>query len=232
MRRLIILAGLVFILCVPLFALSTGIVTAVNSSRFYVDRFEKYHVRESLARQGLVLSSEQMHDIAVDFIRYFNSNERFIELTVLQNGETVELFHEEEIIHFMDVKGLFVFNYRVFVISLVYLLAYSLFTIFYRKGLYLPYFSSSMFYGGVFTLGLMLLLGIGVLLDFDGWFYRFHLISFSNEFWSASGNMVRLFPQGFWIDAARYVVTFTAAIAVLFTLAGMVYRRWEKKKQI
>jgi len=49
-------------------------------------------------------------------------------------------------------------------------------------------------------------MGIGTLLNFDTLFYDFHLIAFSNSFWSAEGNMLLLFPGGFWYDAAIYIV--------------------------
>jgi uncharacterized membrane protein len=88
--------------------------------------------------------------------------------------------------------------------------------------------------GSALTLGLMLLLGIGIMLDFDSLFYSFHLISFSNEFWSAAGNMLLLFPQGFWFDAVIYCAIFTAVVALVLGIIGGIYivkvRRNERDK--
>ena len=66
----------------------------------------------------------------------------------------------------------------------------------------------------------MLLLGAGALLDFDHLFLRFHLFAFTNEFWSAEGYMLLLFPGGFWYDAVIYCGAATAIAALILAAAA------------
>jgi integral membrane protein (TIGR01906 family) len=225
MKILTTIARVLFIICIPLLALTSSITVAVNSSHFYTVRFAKYDVKQSLAEAGLTLTDTQMQDIAKGFIRYFNSGQEYIQLDVVQNGQPVPLFNEEEIIHFKDVKGLFVFNYRVNGFSLFYVLLYALMAIFWKQGKYRKYLAWNIVAGGGLTLGLMLLAGIGIMIDFDWLFYQFHLISFSNSFWSAEGNMLLLFPDGFWVDAARFCAVFTAVFAIVLGSIGWWYIR-------
>jgi len=212
-----------FILCLPVLAMTASIAWAVNNSQFYTYRFEKYDVRQNLAEDGLILTDNQFQAIATGFIRYFNSSGELIHLTVIQGNQSVELFNREEILHFKDVKGLFRLDYYVLAGTFTYCLIYALVSVFWQKGKHRLRLAKSMIVGSALTLGLMLLLGIGILLDFDSLFYQFHLISFSNEFWSAAGNMLLLFPQGFWFDAVIYCAIFTAGLALVLGIIGGIY---------
>jgi integral membrane protein (TIGR01906 family) len=223
MRIISRIAQWVFIVCVPALAMTASITWAVNSSQFYTYRFEKYEVQQSLAEDGLILTDSQFKDIADGFIHYFNSGEELIHLTVMQGNQSVELFNLEEILHFKDVKGLFRLDYGVLLGTFIYCFIYALVSVFWQKGKHRLRLARSMVMGSLLTLGLMLLLGIGILLDFDSLFYGFHLISFSNEYWSAAGNMLLLFPEGFWFDAVIYCAIFTAVVAIVLGIIGGIY---------
>jgi uncharacterized membrane protein len=69
--------------------------------------------------------------------------------------------------------------------------------------------------GSIATLVLIFLVGIGTLVNFNQLFYDFHLLVFRNQFWSVEGNMLLLFPDGFWYDAAVYCVMGIGVLAVI-----------------
>jgi len=230
MKILSIIARGLFIICVPVLAFNITISWVVNSNDFYTHRFEKYDVRQSLVDNGLNFTNYDMEKIAQGFIRYFNSSDELIHLTVMQNGKTVELFNSEEILHFKDVKGLFRLNYYLLAGTLAYCLAFALISIFWRKGKYRLHLAWSAATGSALTLGIMILLGIGIWLNFDQLFYQFHLISFSNDFWSAEGNMLLLFPQGFWYDAVIYCAVTIALMAIILDIVSGVYLGYRRKK--
>lgn len=223
MRIISRFAQWLFILCLPVLAITGSIAGAVNSTWLYTAGFEKHHVPESLAENGLPLTSADLRGITHGFIRYFNSGEEFIHLTVQIDGQTIELFNHEEILHFKDVKGLFRLDYYVLLGTFTYCLIYALVSVFWRQGKHRLRLARSMVTGSALTLGLMLLLGIGILLDFDSLCYGFHLISFSNDFWSAEGNMLLLFPGGFWYDMVVYVALFAIALSLIPGIIGGIY---------
>jgi integral membrane protein (TIGR01906 family) len=230
MKVTITIARCIFVVCVPLMLLTAAIAGAVNLRWLYTHGFAKYDVKQSLADTGLNLTDADMTKIAGDFIHYFNDNEKYINLTVQQNGTPVSLFNTDETIHFRDVKSLFRFDYAVLLGTFLYCLAFSLTGLFWQKGTSRRKLAGDTMIGSAVTLGLMLLLGIGALINFDTLFYDFHLIAFTNQFWSAEGNMLLLFPDGFWYDAAIYCIIIIAALAVIIGGVSWTYLHYHRKK--
>ena len=231
MKIAVIIARIIFVVCLPVLLLTAVIAGEVNSSWLYTHGFEKYDVRQSLAENGLNLTNTDMAGIARGFIHYFNSGEEYINLTVQQNDKTVDLFNNEEIIHFKDVKTLFRFDYNVLLGTFCYCLAFSLVSIFWKNGKNRKNLASDTIKGSVLTLGLMLLMAIGTLVDFNGLFYQFHLLVFTNTYWSAEGNMLLLFPDGFWYDAAIYIVIGIALLAVILGVLSWIYLNNNKRRE-
>ena len=217
------IARYLFIVSLPFLLLTAVIAGAVNCSWLYTHGFEKYNVRQSLAENGFSLTGTDMTKIALGFIRYWNSNEQYINLTVQQQGQSVALFNQDEIIHFRDVKKLFLLDYNVLIGTLFYCLFFSWVSVFRENGRYRKKLAVATLWGSGITLGLMLALGIGTLVDFNNLFYDFHLLVFTNTFWSTEGNMLLLFPDGFWYDAATYIVIGIAALAVILGGSSWIY---------
>ena len=134
---------------------------------------------------------------------------------MMKNGKPFELFTQEEVIHFRDVKKLFRLDYWVLLGTLIYALGYTGVSLFWRKRKYWQRLAWGTVGGSGITLALMLALALGTLLNFDQLFLQFHLVSFSNEFWSAEGYMLLLFPQNFWYDTTILCGGITAGLAVI-----------------
>jgi integral membrane protein (TIGR01906 family) len=210
-------ARILFVICLPCLLLTASIAGAVNSSWLYTHGFEKFNVRQSLADNGYYLTQPDMSDIARGFIHYWDSSEQYINLTVQQQGVSVALFNQDEILHFRDVKNLFRFDYAVLLGTFLYCLIFGLVSIFWDKVRNRKKLAVATIWSGGITLALMLLLGIGTLLNFDQLFYDLHLLIFTNNFWSAQGNMLLLFPDGFWYDT---VIGLLIVIAVMTIILG------------
>jgi integral membrane protein (TIGR01906 family) len=74
----------------------------------------------------------------------------------------------------------------------------------------------------------MVVLGIGIMLDFDRLFLEFHLFSFANDLWMlnpATDYLIMLFPQGFWYDAAIFCVLVTVVMAVVLGGVGWWFKK-------
>ena len=110
-----------FILCIPILLLTASIGWAVNSLWLYKYGFEKYDVSQTTG-----LPEVELEKAAAGLISYFNSDEEYINLTVMKDGKPFELFNREEVIHFRDVKGLFRLDYRVLLGTLIYTSGYAL----------------------------------------------------------------------------------------------------------
>jgi len=230
MKAVMSAARYVFIICLPFLLLTVVIAAAVNSSWLYTHGFQKYDVRQALADNGLYVTGRDMSNIAHGFIHYWNSGEKYISLTVQQQGETVAIFNQDEILHFRDVKSLFRLDYYVLLGTLLYCLIFSLVCIYREKGRYRKMLARAVLWGSGITLGIMFAAGIGTLINFDRLFYDFHLLVFNNNFWSTPGNMLLLFPDGFWYDAVTYIVIAIAVLAVILTGLAWSYLATHKDK--
>jgi integral membrane protein (TIGR01906 family) len=224
-------AQILFVICLALLVFTGSVAWAVNSAWLYTSGFEKYDVQQTLAQNGLPVTENDLDNIAGDFVHYFNSSEEFIHLTVQINGQAVELFNEEEIIHFKDVKSLFRLDYAVLLGTIIYGLLFTSVCIFWRRGKYHSFLARSAIIGSGMSLGMMLIILVAILLDFDSLFYQFHLISFANDFWSAEGNMLLLFPGGFWYDMFTYGALFAVALALIPGIAGGIYMLFVKRRK-
>jgi len=206
-----IAAKWLFILCLPLLLLTASLGWAVNSLWLYKYGFEKYDVG-----QTTVLADSELEKAATGLISYFNSDEEYISLTVIKDGESFELFNQREVLHLKDVKGLIWLDYRLLTGTLVYVLAYAGVILFWRKDW--RRLAWGVAGGSGLTLALMLALGLGALFNFDQLFLQFHFISFANELWRldpAKDYLIMLFPQGFWYDAAIFCLLATGGEAVV-----------------
>ncbi len=211
-----IVAKWLFMLCLPVMLLSASLGWAANSLWLYKYGFDKYNVSQTTG-----LAESELEKVATGLISYFNSDEEYISLTVVKDGKPFELFTPEEVIHFKDVKGLIWLDYRFLLGTLVYVLAYTLVCLLWRKDW--RRLAWGVVGGGGITLGLMLALGLGTLLGFQQLFLQFHWLFFSNEYWSAEGYMLLLFHEGFFYDAAIFCAMVTAGLAIVMGGVSGVY---------
>ena len=209
MKIIRVVAQWFLVLCLPVLLLTASVSGAANSPWLYNYGFEKYEVGETTG-----LAEPELDKIVSGLIDYFNSGDEGISLTVIKDGEPFEVFNEREIAHLRDVKDLFRLVYWLLLGTVVYTAIY--------VGVSLSLWRDRRFYrglvfGGGLTLLLMLIIAVGAAINF-GWLFRqFHLISFANDLWMldpATDYLIRLFPQGFWFDAA----IFSAAAAAFGAL--------------
>ncbi len=218
-----------FVICLPVMLLTAGIGVVANSLSFWLCDYgsEKYDVSQRLSSYGLELDNAEIERIYDGLVDYFNSGEEYISLTVVSDGRQVSLFTQEESIHFKDVKGLIWLDYWLFLGTLAYILAYAGLRLFWLKDR--RRLARGLVWGGGLTLVLILaVVLLDALLGFGELWYRFHLVFFSNEFWSAQGYMLRLFPQDFFADAAVFCGLFTAVGALI--IGGLGW--WLKRKSL
>ena len=216
-RILSIAARWLFILCLPVLLLTVSIGLAVNSQWLYEYGFDKYNVGQTTG-----LADTELEKAASGLIGYFNSNEDSIDITVIKDGQPFTLFNQQEVAHLRDVKGLIWLDYWVLLGTGIYVLLYAVVSLCWLTEKCWRQLAGAVVGGSGFSLGLMLVLGLLAMLDFDDFFLQFHLISFANDLWQLDPTkdyLIMLFPQGFWYDATILCTLVTVGLAVL--LAGI-----------
>lgn len=205
-----------FVLCLPLLLLSASIGGAANSLTLYRYGFDKFGVSHTTG-----LSAVELDKAARGLVHYFNSSDEYINLTVVKDNQTFTLFNQREAIHLKDVRELFRLDYWILLGTLIYALAYVGFFIWLKEWRRLAW---GLVWGSGLTLGLMLLLGLSTMLNFDQFFLQFHLLSFTNELWQLDPSrdyLIMLFPRGFWYDATLFITIATAVGAVILGGVGI-----------
>jgi integral membrane protein (TIGR01906 family) len=217
----------IFVVCVPVLLITAGIGIVAGGLPLWPGQWgaDRYQIRGTLADYGLNLEPAQIKGIFSGLVRYFWNGQEYIDLKVEQDGQTIDVFTAEEIIHFKDVKGLLRLNYGLCFGTLAYIVAFIciwLLRLKDRRGLAL-----GMVWGGGLTVFVMLAMVVLNLFNgFDELWYRFHLLFFSNTFWSAEGYMLLLFPEQFFFDAAVFCVCLMIAGALAMGGVG-----WRMLKQ-
>jgi len=228
MKALGIAAKWVFMLCLPFLLFTASLAWAINSLWLYNYGFEKYGISQATG-----LSESELEKTAAGLVSYFNSDEEYISLTVIKDGQPFELFNYREIIHLKDVKGLIWLDYWVLLGTLVYVLAYAGVCLFWRRPKYWRHLARGVVGGSGITLGLMLALGLGSLFGFNSLFWQFHVISFtSNDFWlldPTKDYLKMLFADGYFYDVVLFCTLGVAGAAVILGGVSGVWLRFSRK---
>jgi integral membrane protein (TIGR01906 family) len=221
MKWLGIAARWLFLICIPLFLLTTTLRWGTGEIRLYQYGFDKYDVARTTG-----LDEEELSRIARELIRYFHSSEEEpFQVSATRNGEEFALFTPREIAHLRDVKGLIQLNRQVQESVLVVLLLYCAGGFILRRRDFWREIVKAIQLGSGLTILLIFLLAAAALLDFERLFLQFHLISFSNFLWilDPSDYLLKMFPEGFFRDATLLgVLAITIEAALLGGIASIV----------
>jgi integral membrane protein (TIGR01906 family) len=218
-----------FILCLPLLLLTAGLRLPASSAWLYYSLFNKYQVGTTTG-----LDAGALKAAAHGMVGYFNSGDEYIGLTVIKDGQPFALFNQREIVHLKDVKGLFQLDLRVFQVTAAFALVYAICGVVGGRRRRAPLAKAAL-YGALLTLGLMLVMGVGMLFDFDSLLWRFHLVSFANDFWLLDPTrdyLIMLITHGFMYDAAFIVAGATAAAALVVGGVGGGYLFYLRKQPV
>ena len=222
-----------FIICLPLLLLTSTIHFGVSNRHIYEYGFNKYEISQVTG-----LNETQLSQVAKRLVNYFNSKAATPQIEVINKyGEEIR-FHDYELIHLQDVKGLFQLNHRVQAASLAYVIIYVLLPsltvilrersnrrislrtgfLLWKKG-HWQVLVKGISRGCALTLIFIAILGIASVFGFEQLFIRFHYLAFTNPYWMLDPSkdyLIMLFPEGFWQDIAMFGGISIALEALLF----------------
>ena len=220
-----------FVCCLPVLLITSTIYLEVNELSLYEYGFDKYEISQDTG-----IDEVQLRSVAQHLIDYFNLRADTVQITVIKGDKEFSLFNEREVIHLEDVRNLIQLDYWVQrgTLLLIVICAVALFFGF-RVGWRV--LARGLFWGSLITMGLMVALALWALFGFDRLFILFHLVSFSNEYWildPARDYLIRLFPGGFFYDAALF--GFGAIMVEALLIGGIAFgilrlRGWERREK-
>lgn len=202
-----------FACCLPVLLITSTVGWEVNRLRLYEYGFNKYEISEATG-----LDDQQLRTVAQRLIDYFDLRTDTPQVEVNKNGLAFDIFNERELIHLGDVRSLIQRDYWVQRGALLLMVICALALFFGLKNGW-RMLVRGLFWGSTITLGLMILLAVWAFFGFEQFFIMFHLVSFSNQYWMldpATDYLIRLFPEGFFYDAALlgYAVVILEALLI------------------
>lgn len=207
-----------FVCCLPVLLITSTLRWEINELRLYDYGFDKYQISQATG-----IDKSELGRVARHLIDYFNSRIDTAQITVTKNGGEFSLFNERELIHLRDVRSLIQMDYRVQAIVFILMVICVFVLIFgFRAGWLI--FVRGLFWGGILTVGLVVALALWAIFGFEQLFILFHLVSFSNEYWildPARDYLIRLFPEGFFYDAA--LLGFVAILLKSVFISGVTF---------
>lgn len=221
--------GLVAAMAMIVVMLITSFEIAIYSDYgWYQKEYEKYQVLDDLE-----MEMQDVMDVTEEMMAYLRGDRKNLEVNTVIAGEEGMFFNEREKLHMEDVQGLFLGGIQIRRVAFVIFAAVVLLILFQKGNLreILP-----QMYGwavGLF-LGVAVVFGGLVAIDFNKYFVLFHEIFFNNDLWlldPATDLLIRMLPEGFFFDMViRIGVIFIGSLLILWG-AGALWRRGRAKKK-
>ena len=218
----------IFIVCIPVFLITSNLRWVINAPFLYSYGFDKYDVaaRTGIERPELIKAGKS-------FRQYFNNDEEVLEVKVVQHGVFKNIYNSKEVAHMVDVKVLIqgVFNVQAYAggfLGAFIVLGFALY-----RSKWLKMLAELLSLAGILTLALVVLVGLLSFIGFDRLFLAFHIISFDNNLWQLDPSkdlLLVMFPEGFFFDATMWIVGSTVLQSIILCLYK--FPSWIKKLRV
>jgi len=215
-------AGLIalFVLADPVALIATNIRIAVSEQRVYDYAVSTYDAAavSGIPESELLRANRQIH-------RYLTIQDPpplAIDVTN-RPGVSGPLFTAKETAHMADVQNLVQTLFTVQVISAASTLTLAVLLLVFAgpRALAIAALGGALLTGGVLALA-----GLAFATGFDSAWTQFHVLAFSNDFWSLDPNkdhLIQMFPEAFWRDITAVIVFATLLEASVMAGAVAAY---------
>lgn len=209
------LASLFIIIAV----LFTSLQLSMNDETWYYREYEDMSLSKEIG-----ISTEDITKALMRLIDYMEGRVDSIQLTVTENGKSVEMYNERETLHMLDVRGLYQAwrSVRDFSVpaAAVLLLAALYLT---EKGERVRMLSRAFLRASACFGALLAALAAFAFVDFNAFWVAFHHLFFDNDLWLLSyqtDRMIRICPENLFSDIiGRFALLFLVPFAALLALA-------------
>ena len=211
------LVSLAFVLLLPLLLISTSLRALVTDRDLILRGFQDNRVALTTG-----LDEPQLERIADAFVAYFQGPPGQIQMQVTVNGQPRPLFNQREVGHMQDVQALIQWFLRMQVVAAIVVVArVALAVVVDREPGPL---GAEMLWSMALMIGIVVLVGVLSLIDFDALWTRFHQIAFRNDLWQLDPSrdyLIMLFPEPFWFTATIRMATTITIETVIVAIIGL-----------
>jgi integral membrane protein (TIGR01906 family) len=220
MKYVFIIAFLLWIITIPFLIISTTANTYIGWQGLYEYGFDKYQISQVTG-----ISNTQLDQVARQMVDYFNGKSPTPQLTVDSKAGRMQLYNEKELTHLEDVLKIVSLFHVMQIVSLILFLVLGI-AVYLRMGI--NKILRGLEIGSIIAAAFTAVLIAWALIDFDDLFLLFHYVSFSNNLWildPSKDYLIMMFPEGFFNDAAMFIVTTIMGLSAAVWLAAFLVRR-------
>lgn len=223
------IAFLVICITLPVIILLSSVERVAFDLNFYSKQYEENDVVENTG-----IKKEKLMSITGEMLDYLKGNRENLEIYGQVKGEKQLIFDERDQAHMVDVERLFSKGFLFRNISLILLVVSFVYLALYKGEKRRT--AKAIFYSGICTIAIFILLGIFVFTDFSQYFDIFHYIFFDNDLWRLDANksiLINLLPLGFFQSiVVKILIYFFGGLMIAILLSGWYLRRHKKRKYI
>ena len=217
-KNIQILSSLFYIILLPIFFISVNVIYITISDWLYSYGWNRNQIENSTG-----LSIDQLNSGSDQIKSYFNNDEEYLNLIIIEDGIKYSLYNEKEILHMKDVKHLIKLTQNTIIFSGLFILAYYLVTIFTAKSLRksIEQIRRSSKISAYSTVGFLAFVGLLASINFTWLFRQFHFISFSNDLWQLNPNtdyLIAMFPQRFFLETTIFIGVLTIIEFIIYMI--------------
>lgn len=222
---LLAIAALLIIIAV----LFTSLQICINQRNWYYESYVKYGTAKETQ-----ISDEEMTEAIFRLIDYMEGRAGSIQLSVTENGQTVEMYNRQEIDHMVDVRALYqawraVRTYGGILAAIT--IAVCMLTL--PKGQRIGMLCRGFLIAAAVFGAVLIVLGIWVAVDFNSFWTEFHHLFFTNDLWLMdyrTCRMIRICPLQLFNDiVVRFALMFLVPFALMLALAVWGRKRSKQK---
>lgn len=207
--------------------LSAFEIAAYSDFGFYEKEYEKYEIQETLP-----MEMDDMMDVTEKMMAYLRGDREELSVYTTIDGEYQDFFNEQDRFHMGEVRDLFLGGFALRRYAAVIFVAAMILLIFLKADLKKILPKAYEITVGVFV-GLLVVFGVAIAVNFDRCFVIFHEIFFDNDLWMfdpATDYMIRMLPEGFFYDMTIRIIGIFVAFLIIFELICVGIRILKKKR--
>ena len=209
--------------------LSAFEIAAYSDFGFYEKEYEKYEIQNTLP-----MKMDDIMDVTEKMMAYLKGDRDELSVSTTIDGKEQDFFNDQDRFHMGEVRDLFLGGFALRRAAAVILVAAVVLLLILKADIRRILPKAYEITVGVF-LAFVLFLGIAISVNFDRCFVIFHELFFDNDLWMfdpATDYMIRMLPEGFFLDMTIRIGGFFLAFLIFFELICMGLRIWRKKKGI
>lgn len=207
--------AILIIVLIPMVIIFANMSLLATNYNFYLKIYKEQNIYDDFKDTSI------LNRVTSNLIGYFRGI----------NMLDVNFYSEQAIMHMKDVKDLLniaqTITYGSFFL-LMFLVAYLM----YKK--LIGKLTKAFILGTVSTIILTIVIAVSLTMNFQNMFIYFHLALFRNNYWlfDESDNLIKMFPQKFFVSFAYHLVTNIIVTSLVLLLVVLIFKKINDKPNL